>query len=202
MVNEEKQNEEKQYRLVKLHCGGTDLMGYINRGEDEPRTRYNTWNGWECPLLDREQLLDFIKLQNWRMKDENYVDDWNFIEEPDGTWGVAVTYSDDDEIQKFRCFNVETTDGKKIEVVGTPCYCFELGWGPQDETYNMEQYNKQFPHGMELHGVYRNGKSLIHSGYKPTEDFMNMGVKELRQEILGSFGLDYLEENAFIQKIN
>ena len=66
----------------------------------------------------------------------------------------------------------------------------------------MEQYNKQFPHGMELHGVYRNGKSLINSGYKPTEDFMNMGVKELRQEILGSFGLDYLEENAFIQKIN
>lgn len=200
--NEEKQNEEKQYRLVKLHCGGTDLMGYINRGEDEPRTRHNTWNGWECPVLDKEQLLDFIKLQNWRIKGEDYVDDWNFIEQPDGTWGVAVTYSDGDEIQKFWSFNVETTDGKKIEVVDTPCYCFELGWGPQDETYNMEQYNKQFPHGMELHGVYRNGESLIDSGYKPTEDFMNMDVKELRQEILGSFELDYLEENGFIIKSN
>ena len=29
-----------------------------------------------------------------------------------------------------------------------------------------------------------------------------MGVKELRQEILGSFELDYLEENGFIQKSN
>ena len=29
-----------------------------------------------------------------------------------------------------------------------------------------------------------------------------MNVKELRQEILGSFGLDYLEENGFIEKSN
>ena len=142
---------DKQYRLVKLHCAGTNLMGYISRGEDESRTRHNTWNGWECPLLDREQLLDYIKLQNWRLYEEHPLDssgdEWTFIEEDD-EWGYEIFSKDNTERERYMFFEVETTDGKKIEVVDTPCYCYELGWGSQEETYNMEEYNKQFPHGI------------------------------------------------------
>lgn len=201
MSSESETKRERRYRPVKLHCGGTNLMGYISRGEDEPRTRHNTWNGWECPLLDREQLLDYIELQKWRLYEDSYADEWTFIEEDD-EWGYEIFSKDYMESERFMSSEVETTDGKKIEVVGTPCYCYELGWEPQEGTYNMEEYNKQFPHGIELHRVLRNGESLIDSGYKPTKDFMNMSVKELRQEILGSFELDYLVENGFIEKIS
>jgi len=51
-------------------------------------------------------------------------------------------------------------------------------------------------------GVLKNGEPLIDLGYKTTGEFLEMSVIELREEILGSFGLDYLEENGFIEKSN
>jgi hypothetical protein len=35
-----------------------------------------------------------------------------------------------------------------------------------------------------------------------TKDFLNMTVEELREEIIGSFSLDYLEQTGFIEKSN
>ena len=131
-----------KYRLAKLHCAGTDFWGYLLRGKDEPRTRYNTWNGWECPVLSKQQLLDFIKLQNWRLYEGECVDTWKFVEE-DGRWGVLIMHEDDpgEYYDPWLCYNIETEDGETIEVVSTPCYCFESGWGTPGETYTIEEYN-------------------------------------------------------------
>lgn len=60
-----------------------------------------------------------------------------------------------------------------------------------------EQY-----HHIYRGGILKNGQPLIDLGYKTTEEFLEMSVIELREEILGSFGLDYLEENGFIIKSN
>ena len=51
-------------------------------------------------------------------------------------------------------------------------------------------------------GILRNGDPLVKFGYKATKDFLNMTVEELREEIIGAFELDYLEETGFIEKSN
>ena len=139
---------ERKLRLAKLHCAGMDFWGYLARGEDESRTRHNTWNGWECPVLDKKQLLEFIDLQNWRVYEGENVDLWEYHEKDD-KWGVTIidTYSSM-ESDTWHSFEVETDNGETIEVVSTPCYCFESGWGNPDETYNVEEYHKKFPDGI------------------------------------------------------
>ena len=53
-----------KYRKVMIQCAGGELEGYINRAEDEPRTRYNTWNGWECPVFTVEQVEAWLPEQD------------------------------------------------------------------------------------------------------------------------------------------
>ncbi len=55
---------QRKYRKVMIHCAGGELEGYINRAEDEPRTRYNTWNGWECPVFTVEQVKAWLPEQD------------------------------------------------------------------------------------------------------------------------------------------
>jgi hypothetical protein len=134
-----------KFRKAQLHCGGTDFWGYIGRDPEQPRTRSNTWNGWECPVMTREQVKDFIELQDWRLFEGENVDKWEMEKE-----GVRIWNSEDDECEgdlyQFR--EVETIDGETIEVVGTPCYTFELGWGHPNETYNMDSL-KASPYWIE-----------------------------------------------------
>lgn len=134
-----------KFRKVQLHCGGTDFWGYIGRDPEEPRTRNNTWNGWECPVMTREQVKDFIELQDWRLFEGENVDKWEMEKE-----GVRIWNSEDDECEGdlYRFREVETIDGETIEVVGTPCYTFELGWGLPNETYNMDSL-KASPYWIE-----------------------------------------------------
>ena len=123
------------WRKVKLHCGGTDLWGYIGRDPEEPRTRNNTWNGWECPVMTREQAKDFIELQDWRLFEGECVDKWELEKD-----GVRIHYEHSSELEGdlHTFYEVETIDGETIEVVATPCYTFELGWGLPTETWNMD----------------------------------------------------------------
>ena len=51
-------------------------------------------------------------------------------------------------------------------------------------------------------GILRNGNPLVKFGYKATKDFLDMTVEDLREEIIGAFELDYLEETGFIEKSN
>lgn len=60
-----------------------------------------------------------------------------------------------------------------------------------------EQYYNIYPGA-----ILREGSPLINQGYKVTKDFLNMTVEELREEIIGSFSLDYLEQTGFIEKSN
>ena len=60
-----------------------------------------------------------------------------------------------------------------------------------------EQYYNIYPGA-----ILREGSPLIDQGYKVTKDFLNMTVEELREEIIGSFSLDYLEQTGFIEKSN
>ena len=54
---------ESKLRKVKLTISEEPLEGYIARAEDEPRTRYNTWNGWEKPYFTLEQVKAWLPTQ-------------------------------------------------------------------------------------------------------------------------------------------
>jgi len=76
-----------------------------------------------------------------------------------------------------------------------------------DEDLDVGEVNPLFTVEEQYHNIYRggilkNGEPLIDLGYKTTREFLEMSVQELREELLGSFGLDYLEENGFIEKSN
>jgi len=47
--------------------------------------------------------------------------------------------------------------------------------------------------------IKRHGELLSDSGYKLTRRFICMSKRELIEEILGSFELDYLEQTGFIE---
>lgn len=53
----------KKLRKVKLTISEEPLEGYIARGKYEPRTRYNTWNGWEIPYFTLEQVKAWLPTQ-------------------------------------------------------------------------------------------------------------------------------------------
>ena len=85
--------------------------------------------------MTREQAQDFIELQDWRLFEGDCVDKWELEKE-----GVRIHYEHASELEGdlFPFYEVETIDGETIEVVGTPCYTFELGWGLPTETWNMD----------------------------------------------------------------
>tara|TARA_B100000925_G_scaffold174230_1_gene131267 strand:+ start:18626 stop:19087 length:462 start_codon:yes stop_codon:yes gene_type:complete len=140
-----------KYRKVMIHCAGGELEGYINRAEDEPRTRYNTWNGWECPVFTVEQVKAWLPEQDaywkdgsgekWELKfnEENQEhelwiydfdnckfndDDFEDDEEEDGFVRTEHGIFSPEII--YNLCEAETIDGEKIEVFGSPCYCWEL----------------------------------------------------------------------------
>ena len=47
--------------------------------------------------------------------------------------------------------------------------------------------------------IKRHGELLSDSGYKLTQHILSMSRRELIEEILGSFEMDYLEETGFIE---
>lgn len=88
----------------------------------------------------------------------------------------------------------EEPDGDTVLNIATE----QLEEGDLDPLFIVEE---QY-HCIYRGGVLKNGEPLIDLGYKTTGEFLEMSVIELREEILGSFGLDYLEENGFIEKSN
>lgn len=71
------------------------------------------------------------------------VDTWKFVEK-DGQWGVLIMHQEEpEEDEPWLCYNIETENGETIEVVSTPCYTFESGWGTPGETYTIEEYNER-----------------------------------------------------------
>ena len=138
-----------RYRKVKLHCGGTDFWGYIGRNPEEPRTRHNTWNGWECPVMDKEQLKEWVELQDWRIFEGEHLDRWEIVEKGVRIYEAMFEEGLDEDLSDLWTFHqVETIEGETIEVVSTPCYTFELGWGYPTETYNMDSL-KASPYWIE-----------------------------------------------------
>jgi hypothetical protein len=140
-----------KYRKVDLYVGGTDFAGYISRGEDEERTRHNTWNGWECPVMTLEQTKDFVELQNWRIFEGEHMDKWELTLDDEG-WKLTIwdceEKNTDEDWDTFksrtdepycisRLSSVETVSGDAVEVFPTPCYTFELVHGDPNETCNM-----------------------------------------------------------------
>lgn len=63
---------------VKLILVEDEHDGYIRRNPKEPRTRHNTWNGWEAPVwMNREQVEAFIKWQQQYKREGGCIDDWS-----------------------------------------------------------------------------------------------------------------------------
>ena len=127
-------------------------MGYISRGEDEARTRHNTWNGFACPVMTLEQTKDFIELQDWRIFEGENLDKWELSLDDEG-WKLTIWNSEEpDEEEPYmdcRLESVESVSGNTIEVFGTPCYTFEEGHGPPGETCSMESLRSS-PYWLEL----------------------------------------------------
>tara|TARA_B100000214_G_C23965032_1_gene627269 strand:- start:1664 stop:2158 length:495 start_codon:yes stop_codon:yes gene_type:complete len=95
--------------------------------------------------------------------------------------------------------------GEEFRVAGEPDGDIVLNINQEDldpediDPYEVvkEQYCNIYPGA-----ILREGSPLINQGYKVTKDFLNMTVEELREEIIGSFSLDYLEQTGFIEKSN
>ena len=139
-----------KYRKVMIECAGGKIEGYISRGKDEPRTRYNTWNGWECPVFTVEQVEAWLPEQaeyfecdagdKWELKvnEENQehelwiydesckFDDDNFEDNEEEDGFVRTEYGIYSDEIIYQLCEAETIDGEKIEVFGSPCYCWEL----------------------------------------------------------------------------
>ena len=82
--------------------------------------------------------------------------------------------------------------GEEFRVAGEP---------DGDIVLNIDQEDLS-PGDIDPGAILREGSPLINQGYKVTKDFLNMTVEELREEIIGSFSLDYLEQTGFIEKSN
>ena len=95
--------------------------------------------------------------------------------------------------------------GEEFRVAGEPDGDIVLNINQEDlDPGDIDPYEvvKEQYYNIYTGGILRHGEPLVNCGYKATKDFLNMTVEELREEIIGGYELDCLEEIGYIEKTN